>query len=252
MSAIRFLTHDHAVKLCGRERHHMGNVVRRIAMSVVPFGGDRIWGGEECESLRDKIIPGHRLSLPPKHDSKASERDRNANWDAWRIWSRSMDLELAHGDTPMFQAVLEENAAPVPLESFSLVLNTAMRVGGDAVKLCARLHGQCELHAWVDEADRPWLAGIIEAGRDVGLLRAEGWLREWGTWEGVVELLLAIKEHPGPVVTDYSVSDSFTWNQMKRLRRNETRLQLKPEDWNDFTFMHGLSLLDLFDPPKDE
>src|SRR5690606_31251558 len=43
-------------------------------------------------------------------------------------------------------------------------LNTALDTGSDALRLLARLHGQCELHCWVDGPNRAWLADIIVAG----------------------------------------------------------------------------------------
>jgi len=87
------------------------------------------------------------------------------------------------------------------VEHFSVSLNTALALGNDAVRLCARLHGQCEIHAWVDGQNRAWLAGIIEGGRAVGILR------EGQGWEAIVAFLRARNDEP--VVTSYSVTDPF-------------------------------------------
>lgn len=101
------------------------------------------------------------------------------------------------------------------IKLFSLVLNTAVRVGSDPVKLAARLHGQCELHCWVDGKDRAWLAGIIARGLEDGVFRdvsavtgsRGGPLVEKGTWESVMQLLISRDDEP--VVTSYSVCESF-------------------------------------------
>ena len=99
---------------------------------------------------------------------------------------------------------------------FDLMLNTAARVGSDAVKLAARLHGQCELHAWVDGPDRKWLAEIIASGREAGVFRdvnaITGYAEKFPAddsldWEGVIALLKWRDDEP--VVTSYSVCDSF-------------------------------------------
>lgn len=84
-----------------------------------------------------------------------------------------------------------------------VALNTAMLLGNDAVRLLARLHGQCEIHAWVADSDREWLAGIIEEGRATNVLRPDM------GWEAVRDLLLDMNGAPGNVYTDYTVTDSF-------------------------------------------
>jgi hypothetical protein len=113
-----------------------------------------------------------------------------------------------------------------PLQAFSLILNTACQVGSDAVKLAARLHGQCELHAWVDGPNRAWLADIIQAGLHSGVFRKGIWYQDvpngpkdkWSDqgWGDVIALLRERDDEP--VVTSYSVTDRFpnrsltTWN----------------------------------------
>jgi hypothetical protein len=84
---------------------------------------------------------------------------------------------------------------------FTLALNTALRVGSDPIKLMARLHGQCEVHAWVDGPNRAWLADIIDQGRAINLYRADA------GWESVAAFLRERDECP--VVTSYSVCDGF-------------------------------------------
>lgn len=84
---------------------------------------------------------------------------------------------------------------------FCLQLNTAIFVGNDAVRLLARLHGQCEIHGYIEGPNRGWYAGIIHDGLEAGVLRAEM------GWESVM-LLLSVADD-SPIVTDYSVTESF-------------------------------------------
>lgn len=46
-----------------------------------------------------------------------------------------------------------------------LYLNTAMALGGDAIRLATRIHAQCELHCYMEEEDRRWIAEKIRDAR---------------------------------------------------------------------------------------
>lgn len=81
------------------------------------------------------------------------------------------------------------------------LMNTTIALGSPPVQLLTRLHGQCEIHAWVAGEDRAWLAGVIEDGRESGVMRARA------GWEDVVTLLRSRSD--GEVVTSYSVTDQF-------------------------------------------
>jgi hypothetical protein len=153
------------------------------------------------------------------------------------------------------------------LGMFALHLNTAYFMGSDSVKLAARLHGQCELHTYVEGPNRQWLADIIKEGRSFKFYRDEM------GWEGVIELLESASD--GPVVTSFSVTEQFPnryiadWNAptltdedgeeyedddawynlpeeerwqmaMKGLRQERGGLEMKPDNWKEFHFGHGL------------
>jgi hypothetical protein len=160
------------------------------------------------------------------------------------------------------------------LDISDLSLNTALEVGSDAVRLLARLHGQCELHCWVDGHNRNWLADIIHSGRE------EGVLREGMGWE---ELILFLRDcNDEPVVCSYSVSDQFPnfgmlpkshrlkkreakgediddlidayyrmrwttqWKYcMQELRQRKGLLEMKPEGWSDYYFGNGITAANL-------
>jgi hypothetical protein len=84
---------------------------------------------------------------------------------------------------------------------FDLVLNTAEILGSDAVRFLARMHGQCEIHAWIESCDREWAAGIIEDGLENRVMRPDM------GWDAVTALLRDGRDTP--VVMSYSVCDEF-------------------------------------------
>lgn len=94
------------------------------------------------------------------------------------------------------------------VDTFTLALNTACRLG-DPMRLLARVHGQCEIHGWVEGRNRNWLASRIEEARKANLLRAGM------GWESVVDLLRAWTSTAkrsfmdDAVVTSYSVCEPF-------------------------------------------
>jgi hypothetical protein len=132
------------------------------------------------------------------------------------------------------------------VDLFGSQLDTAIALGNDQLKFAARLHGQCEVHCYIEGQNREWLAGIIEQGLEQGIYR-----REQG-WESVVSLLR--NGCNSPVVLSYSVCDQFPseddWDKaMDDLRSPD--LELNPEslasqhfsDWNAFkidAFLSGV------------
>jgi len=88
-----------------------------------------------------------------------------------------------------------------PINTFNMSLNTAISIGNDVIKLFARLHGQCEIHAYVSNKNKKWLANIIQQGLDIKLLR------ENSGWENTIKLLN--NDDETDVVTSYSVCEQF-------------------------------------------
>ena len=78
-----------------------------------------------------------------------------------------------------------------------LQLNSAIAVGGDAMKLAARLHGQCEIHCYVEGPNRAWLASLIEDAF------AKHIFRTGQGWEETCTMLR--KSADSPVVCSFSV-----------------------------------------------
>lgn len=171
---------------------------------------------------------------------------------------------MLNGDADRKQFALADGTHA---RAWPVILNTAMRVGSRPVKLLARMHAQCEIHMWVDGPNREWLATIIAEGLRDGIMRGSM------GWESVVEML---RDGDGPVVTSYSVCEPFPnptaadwsppededgdedwdawyeidqdtrWDMAMQVLRDRTGgLELKPENFDVYSFGAGLTAFDL-------
>lgn len=155
-------------------------------------GSERAYAGLTCTRLFEHSLD---MSLP-----------NNANWREMLIpvlgdggWVRDRETAVEALSSPMSYDV-EYRMGDQEASLFWTTLNTTLAMGSDAVKLLARVHGQCELHGWVAEESAPWLADIIADGLNSGVLRpGKG-------WDTVEELL---RDPGSDVVMSYSVTDSF-------------------------------------------
>jgi len=173
VSRIYFHTRDEGeAEVLGSERAHMGLLISDVSAAFIPTFSERVL---------PFVTEGHYL-----HEAARSRRP---------YFEKDVRLALAHDSG----ACLLYNGTPV--DSFALQLNTVLAVGNDPLKLLAMIHGQCEIHAYVEGPERDWLAGVIEQGREVGLYRANA------GWEDVIKLLRGSAD--APVVMSYSVCDSF-------------------------------------------
>lgn len=197
------------------------------------LGSERAWLGGLCNDLARGILDVQNnyeriRELMPDRDGyrpfpERSDRDYYERFQQWRM-SAELFVTSSWGDGGL---VWKGNT----IDSFSLVLNTACRVGGDAVKLAARIHGQCEIHGWCEGKDRAWLAGIIDQGLASGVYRkslapgrpdgSKGEPQPMG-WENVTALLRSRDDEP--VVLSYSVCDSFP---------NRDEAEWEPPDGDD-------------------
>lgn len=251
MSRIYFHSEHGTAELRGSERAYMGVFCGNLLVATLEPLDDF--------SDRDGSNPLQRL-VPP--DSYIHAYAAGTQWTArFRQWARS-----SFGNDGF---VYQDRQVP----RFDAALNTALAIGDDPVKLMARLHGQCEIHCWVEGSNRAWLAGIMQRGRASGLYRADQ------GWEAVIDLLLS--RNDSPVVCSYSVCEGFphallayeaglwqatededgelNWDAwydlpqtekwrlgMAALRAQPQRwLELKPDDWADYCFNDGVTGLDL-------
>ncbi len=227
MSRIYFHSQSGEAQLRGSERGHMSILCSDALISaigpILDYDGHPSW-------VRNIIPPGCYL-----HSSSNLRRD--------------LPTYLCVGEANI---VLGDSIH----SGWQIGLNTALVVGGDALKLCARLHGQCEIHCYVLGGNREWLARIIRAGRKTGVLRAnEG-------WEGVVEFLESNSVEP--VVCSYSVSMPFpnpyivnpeateeeaeVWYELSDAEKWSSAfetlvpsLEISPLTWQDYYFGEGIN-----------
>ncbi len=251
MSRIYFHSPSGEAVLRGSERAWLANLATSIAEGLL-----KIEGGEDAERLLKLVPPDHHLR---------KSADGSPGWFA--PWKRTFHLS--------WSGMFSERTFTwrgQPLNPFSINLNTALKIGNDPIKLAARLHAQCEIHAWVDGPNRAWLADIIDEGLEAGLYRCTlrrdadsfGCASETDQgWNDVTALLRLCDDEP--VITSHSSGDQFpcsttadyrAWEAlsaderwaaaMAELRADtESGLELTPADWKTFNFRHGLTAFDL-------
>lgn len=169
MSGVYFHSPSGTATLRGSERAHLNLAVRDLGNAMLD-------AQHNADILRAALPAGHYL--------------RNVQDAQWANFFRIAQAEA-------LPLVIDGTEVDV----WDINLNTAIALGNDAVKLAARIHAQCEIHAWVDGPNRAWLAAIIQGGRASGFYRADA------GWEAVIELLLSRDDEP--VVLSYSVTDPF-------------------------------------------
>lgn len=230
MSRIYFHSPSGTSEVRGAERAHFGNTCRDVALALlhVHFHDDPI-----------------QHLLPPGHYLRETFDPRS-----FRSW-------FAVGDDQGF--VLPDSRRVLP---FTVALNTVAVAGDDVLRFMARVHGQCELHGYIEGAHREWFADLIAQGRDDRLLRAEM------GWESVATLLRSRDDEP--VVTSYSVCEQFPnpsiagwhdnrygdgfyelppeerWSRaLAGLRASEDGLEWIPDRWQMFRFGDGITAMEV-------
>lgn len=241
------------VEVRGAERAHLGWLTGSCLITSV---GPLLDYGDRPHWIRKLLGPKHYLNLDP------SERVLQPRFE------QAMEVVLRVGNDDFF---FSDGSS---MQIYTVGLNTAIAMGGDPLKMAARLHGQCEIHSYVEGKNRGWLADIILRGRSTGVLRADM------GWEGVVQLLKKSNQHP--IVTSYSVcegfpnyrliSDSKDWTPQQKDEYNEAPRSEKwdrsmaalrtqstehgmtqemfPEDWDDFYFRKPINGFNLYEQVK--
>ncbi|MBI2097280.1 MAG: hypothetical protein HYT40_04035 [Candidatus Sungbacteria bacterium] len=254
MSKLYFYSQSGDAEVYGTERHWFNWLCHKMLLAILDLGSD-------TESRPHPL----RQAFPANHYTTHYYG---------KEWATNAENAIIAGgiSDPDFRLTIGDRKS----DFWTAALNTALAIGGDPLKLAARLHGQCELHAFVEGTNRAWLADIIEAGRQRNIFRANT------GWESVIELLRSSSE--GPVVTSYSVCEQFpneviaveegVWSPpetanededddawyglpeteqwrfaMDALRiRNQAhdyKIELKPDDWADYHFGDGVSAFDI-------
>lgn len=174
MSRIYFHSQHGEAEVRGSERAYLGGLANDLALAVLDPHFDR----------REQLTP---LLPADSYLHAMQNRDDRQWWENFKTW---FSVGFRGGLT----------VDGTEYEPFGIALNTLVAMGNEVLRFCARVHGYCEIHGWVEDADREWLADVIDAGRRENVLRpAQG-------WESVAEFL---RTTTGPVVMSYSVCESF-------------------------------------------
>jgi hypothetical protein len=202
MSSISFMTRNEEVQLRGAERAHMGLLLNRLALSLLPDGMDAV--DDICAVVH---YHGEEEDWKRYNDAVMRE-DWYESGQLMRDIRERARLSLSTGfgcKISVPPTHYDGDDMSYKVDPFSIILNTCLVYGSDPIKLMAWLHGQCEIHLWIAGPNRAMIADIIESGLKLGIYR------KGMNWEGVVKLLRQSKR--GAVVTEFSVSDSFHWSK---------------------------------------
>ena len=242
MSSIYFSTMEHKAAVSGAERALMG--VLCSSMAIAGLGSFK-YNNTKLEWFLSMLPSEHYLNHQP-----------------YNIIDESIRLFLSQGfdDIPLTLSTGDK------VGIFPTMLNTAILLGSDAVKLAARLHGQCEIHCYIEEANKEWVKGLIEDSLACKIFREGlGWEKpRYDHYVSVLDLL-SMKD-TGPVVCHYSVTDSFPnsalvemeeevfdqlsdderWDLcLQELRKQSAGLEISPADWGGFRYSPGYTFFDL-------
>jgi len=255
MSYIAFITESgKEVEIRGPERAHMSITINKIFESLVPDEPEWI------AQIVDPDVMGHLITRNNYYQALLKQQSYpDANMakrgilDCFRLYLRAgfdAKLRTCFKDNPIYGGELPKETQFT--SAFELQLNTAKLLGSDPLKLFAKLHGQCEIHCYVEEKNREWLAGIIRDGLRMRLYRPDM------NWENLIALLDDVKGAPGPVVSYYSVSDYFPpsidedgdgepvydWKLSMKDLRAVGDLEISPEKLGEL-FGSGKSIFDI-------
>jgi hypothetical protein len=177
MSRIYFHTPTETVEVYGTERAYMGQLCNHFAAGI--FG---ILRSEEKVAL-----------VPSDHYIHDTAHQQHSGWGN----------QIDHEFEMFLQSCGPQHFADGE-EIFATVLNTCLRVGSAPMALAARVHGQCEIHGYVEPEDGEFIAGLIEDGFKTSVFR-EGHGDYPSGWREACRVLRAGEI----VVTSYSVCESF-------------------------------------------
>lgn len=220
MAVITFKTRTNEAHVRRAERAFLDHLVNGIFYGILEDEPDCLREIIVCESIDQKI------------QEWQDEIDCGQYRSAARIKLEIRELtrlQLSAGWHLGFSApsYTQETMDPWPY-----ALNTALSMASDPLKLLIFIHAQCEMHLWVGGKNRKWMADLIEKGLKGGIYR-----QKMG-WESVIELLRASVR--GPLVTEFSGSDSFDWKDGP-----PSNMELTPERLQNDTFVHDYTVFDL-------
>jgi hypothetical protein len=166
MSRVTFATAEAEAELRGSERAWLGSLCTNLTLGIL----NPRWNHDKLAQLM--VDPG-------------STRDP--------YWAANFETRWTVG----------MGRFKPDIDPFLISLDTATMMGSPQMALAAWIHGQSEVHGFVEEEHRIWLAELIDDGREQGIFR------DHQGWEDVLILLRKTETLPGPVVMSYSVTETF-------------------------------------------
>ena len=187
MSRVYFHSKSNETEVLGMERAYANVMVSNIGLGLLELRN-------YYDSLVSLIPSDHYIQATLREDCFKPRKDYEVKLQTIGMIETAIRVDCGCGK-PLF--VLNGKSIDV----WHLMLNTVMSIGSDTIKLLARLHAQCEMHAYIRGKNRNWLADIIECGRE------EGILREKVGWEDTIKMLRSNDKET--IVLSYSVCESF-------------------------------------------
>lgn len=184
MSKIYFHARDCEAEVSGSERFFMGGMLDALAFSTLDHSDLK---------KRIKFTKDHYIKNKIESESDLSPAEKQSLQNAIQFGTDGAIL--------LWDELTKNYQSP-----FTWQLNQAWRLGSDPVRLCARIHGQCEIHAWIQKDNYSWMATIIRMALKYKILREEIRGAPLG-WDNVLKLLKDTKSEY--VVLSYSVTNSF-------------------------------------------
>jgi len=174
MSRIYFHSINGEKEIWGAERALAGHYINQLALSILNVK-------ENYSKLYSVLNPESYLINPRiGHEVDDMETAIRVNWGF---------------GSPLF--IIDNK----PVNIWQVLLNTAMAIGSDQIRLLTRLHAQCEIYSYIKGKNREWFADIISGGLDAKIYR------EQSGWKELIEFL--ISDNKNTVVTSYSVCTCF-------------------------------------------
>ena len=180
--------------------------------------------GWERHELKRLLKDNFYIEIPFKERSKRAE-----------AISAVLDIPYNHSMVELEESLFQEQYL-MGDSYLSVMCNTSLSTGKDSAILAARVHGQCEIHAYIEGSNRRWFAGV---------LRKTGYLQK--------SVPFLEEESAHPVVLSFSVSERFpdsvlseeengnlSWDlAFSRVRQSDSQLEISPSRWESYHFRAG-------------
>lgn len=179
---LHHLAEGPAIAAWGLDRHGVVGMLDRIAPIM-----DAIPEPDPGEFSANYLHVAYRAA-------RAAQDTHSRPWEATRSFLNSLSLNLRVHPPDIIIAGRR-------LHLDDVNMNTAITAGSDPIRLAAKIHGWCEVHCYIENGDKPWLADLIGTGLDTGLYRPDA------GWEAIQAMLRDGRS--SPVALSYTVGDHF-------------------------------------------